>query len=425
MEDKMSKKKSIAHAVVLTAAVVGVASVAAIGPSTAAAEGSPLGPPPGTYKILSDDGTITIPFEMFRDDIRMMAEINGRPVRMLIDNGYLWDQLLFFGSPRVDSLGLDYDGDVEVSGSGDGAQLTSKTASGVTITFPGVEFADQAAIVTPYIPGALNLWEGAEGQVSANFFKHFVVDINFDDSVITLIAPDEFRYDGGGREVPLKHLGHGAWGIPSTLEMSDGSVISRLLMLDLGLGDALWFAFEGVGGIPLPATTIETSLGYGIQGEIEGYVGRVRTIQIGDYQFDDVLAGFSPAAEGDSVDFDDAMIGMALFSQFNIVFDYPGHRMFLEPNKRYGAATEYNMTGLEWKPARGGFEVERIIPSSPASEAGLEVGDLIARINGRPTGDYKFWDLQPVFRERGATVTLEYSRNGETREAVLVLRRVI
>jgi hypothetical protein len=394
--------------------------------SVAGQSESLLGPPPGRYTVLSDDGTIKIPFEIFRDEIRMIAEINGKEVRMLIDNGYLWDQLLFFGGPRVDSLGLEYDGEAEVGGAGDGTPLMSKTASGITITFPGVEFSEQTALVTPYVPGRINLWEGAEGQVSANFFKHFVVDINFDDSVISLIDPEEFHYTGNGREVPMEHLGFSAWGIPCELEMSDGSVISRIIMLDLGLNDALWFATGGVGDIPLPEETIETSLGYGVQGEIRGHFGRVRGVRIGGFHVDNVLAGFSAAAEGDSTDFDDAMVGFGLLSQFNVVFDYPHQKMYLEPNERHGVPLEYNMSGLEWKPVRGGgFEVERIIPASPASDAGIEVGDLITRVNGRPINDYKFWELRPVFRQRGATVTLDYSRDGETREAVLVLRRLI
>ena len=48
-----------------------------------------LGPGPGSYRLASDDGTVVIPFEMFRNDIRMFAEVNGRPARLFIDNGYL------------------------------------------------------------------------------------------------------------------------------------------------------------------------------------------------------------------------------------------------------------------------------------------------------------------------------------------------
>ena len=108
--------------------------------SPAAEPDSLLGPPPGTYRITSPDGVVTIPFELFRDDIRMVGEIDGKPVRMFIDNGYLWDQLLFFGSPRVDSLGFEREGEALVSGSGTGDAVPSYHTSGITLGFPGVEF---------------------------------------------------------------------------------------------------------------------------------------------------------------------------------------------------------------------------------------------------------------------------------------------
>ena len=52
----------------------------------------------GSYEILSGRKSVSIPFEMFRGDIRMKARINGRDCHFLVDNGSLWDELLFFGS---------------------------------------------------------------------------------------------------------------------------------------------------------------------------------------------------------------------------------------------------------------------------------------------------------------------------------------
>ena len=59
---------------------------------------SALGPAPGKYTILSGGSEVEIPFEMFRGDIRMKGGIEGRPARLMLDNGYMWDDLLIFGS---------------------------------------------------------------------------------------------------------------------------------------------------------------------------------------------------------------------------------------------------------------------------------------------------------------------------------------
>ncbi len=84
-----------------------------------------MGTPPGSYKITSENGKIEIPFKLYRGDVWFLGRMNGKEVRMLIDNGLLWNPLLFFGSERVDSLGMNYDGKTEVGGGGSGVQIDS------------------------------------------------------------------------------------------------------------------------------------------------------------------------------------------------------------------------------------------------------------------------------------------------------------
>ncbi len=384
-----------------------------------------LGPPPGTYRVLSEDGRIRIPFEIFRDDILMVAEVNGREVRMLIDNGSLWDQLLFFGSPTIDSLGLVYDGEIEVGGSGAGDPVVSLTASDVTIRFPGVEFAGQPAIVTPFESGITTLWEGSHGQVSAAFFKHFVVDIDYDEMIITLTEPGEFRYEGGGNVVPLEPASFGSWTVPGTLVMDDGAAIDLDLMLDLGDLHALSLTTGGPDGIRLPDGALEAHLGFGVQGEILGHVGRVREVRIAGYTVPDVLAGFVAAEEDERTD-DDVYVGFGLFRRFNIVFDYPGGRMFFEPNRRFAVPFEYDMSGMDlMRGTDGNLFIARLVPDSPATEAGLEVGDVVVRIDGKLTAEYRYWELAPLLLREGESVALGVSRDGEEREVTIRLRRLI
>ena len=79
------------------------------------AEDPVIGSAPGSYRITAPDGVIRIPFKLYRGDILLEGgRMNGRDVRMMLDNGMLWDQLLFFGGPRVDSLALAYDGEIDV-----------------------------------------------------------------------------------------------------------------------------------------------------------------------------------------------------------------------------------------------------------------------------------------------------------------------
>jgi hypothetical protein len=384
-----------------------------------------LGPPPGSCTLLSSDGVARIPFDLFRGDIRMACRINGRDVRMMLDNGFLWDELLFFGSPCVDSLALKYDGEVDVGGAGEGKTVKSRTASGVTIRFPGVEFYDQPAVVTPYESGLTDMWHGTAGQVSAAFLKHFVVEINFDRMEIVLTPPGKYVYAGRGVEVPMRPLLPGAWGIPVVMELADGRRFPLEAGMDLGQNDALELACVGPHGIGVPDDAIEGSLGFGVQGEIRGYIGRIGAIEIGGYRVENPVADFVPADFKGSV-FHEVTIGMDLFSRFNIVYDYPHHRMFFEPSRRFHDKFEYNMSGLSMRKGKGEYlEIVSIVPHSPGEEAGLRIGDKVVRIDGASAGGYDFFALQPLLAREGKTVTLTVSRENGEREIFIKLRRII
>lgn len=384
---------------------------------------------PGTYRFLGEDGIIRFPFEIFNGDIRFQCEVNGRPVYMLLDDGFMWDQLLFWGSPEVDSLDFVYDGEIEVGGDNnenEGGKLASKTASGITVRLPGVEFIDQTAVITPYSSGNAGMWWGSAGQISATFFKHFVVDINFDQMVITLIKPDDFEYQGRGVAVPWQPLGFGPWSIPATLHLEDGRSIAMKLLMDLGYNDQLQVAVAGEHEITLPAKKLEASLGFNIQGqETRGFTGRLPQLDIGEYHVKDLLMSYVSEEYNDHVVYE-AMIGLGLLSRFNLVFDYHQQRLFVEPNNKFNDPFEQSMTGFSMVPTPKGYgEILRIEAGSPAEEAGLKAGDRVLQINGKPVADYDISGLRSMFKCKGVVINLLIEREGEEKKVSLTLRRVI
>ncbi|MDH4158612.1 MAG: PDZ domain-containing protein [candidate division Zixibacteria bacterium] len=399
-----------------------IASVSCVADPGEPAETSP---PPGAYKIVAKDGKIEIPFEIFRGDIRFECKVNGRQVHMLLDDGYMWDQLLFWGSPEVDSLGLAYDGEVGV-GAENSEKLASKTASGITVAFPDVEFTEQTAVVMPYSSGTSSMWRGSVGQISATFFRHFVVDINFDRMIIALIEPDKFEDDGRGTAVPWQPLGFGPWSIPATLQMEDGRSVSMRLLIDLGYNDQLQLVIGGKHSITRPEKNLPASLGFNIQRvETRGFIGRLPGVDIGGYKIPDVIAGFVSEECRDHAVYE-AMVGLKLLSRFNLVFDYHRQRLYAEPNNSFGTPFEYDMSGFVVGPAVGGYSIiKEVHQDSPAEEAGLQKGDKILMINDRPVTDYDFFELDAMSQQQGAQINLLIEREGKREKVSLTLRRII
>ena len=95
------------------------------------------------------------------------ASMNDTDIKMLIDNGVMWDELLFYGSDHVDGLGMKYEGEVRVVGAGDDRSkgTDSYTASNVSISFGDITFHDQSAVITPKDSGWADFFPGVAGQV--------------------------------------------------------------------------------------------------------------------------------------------------------------------------------------------------------------------------------------------------------------------
>jgi len=310
------------------------------GQAPASTEVKDLGPPPGFYAITGPE-PVRIPFTMYMRDIKMDCEINGVRCQMLIDNGVLWDELMFFGNDTCDSLGFVLEGEgMSVGGAGEGDRLMADAVSDVTLTYPGIEFTGQPAILMRKEAGMGEWWPGVEGQVSAVFFKNFVTEIDFDDSVIILHRPETFNYSGKGQEVPLTQLSDGSWMFPATVQVKEGEApIDCNLILDLGSGTAVEIYTGSHTGIAIPADAQEKILGYGVQGAIRGYVGAAHSIKIAGFELSDVYTGFQEPdgrTDNDQV----GMIGMPMFQRFKVIFDYPGGRMILEPGRRFAEPFE-------------------------------------------------------------------------------------
>ena len=297
------------------------------------------GPPPGTYTITPAADSIRIPFEVFDGEIRLNGRVNGREARMLIDNGALWDQLLFFGSPRVDALDLEHDGEILVQGAGSEDPIVAGMASGIGLSFDGQEgrtinFEGQPGVIMPYDPEKPNPWALAEGQVSSAFFKCFAVDFDFDAGIMTLVRPEAFDPKGIGTEVPIKPANDGGWTIPCAITLQDGRRLELDTTMDLGWDEPIAINTGQDHHIELPDGLEKTNLGSGAQGAVYGYLGRVRRLEIGGFSLDDVTATYSTLEDGGSK-VAEVMVGLGAFQRFHVVFDYPRHRLFLKPNRKF------------------------------------------------------------------------------------------
>ena len=286
---------------------------------------------PGTYKILIDEkDPIRIPFKMHNGKPLMELEINGKKSTMMIDNGVLWDEIWLFGSPLVEELQLKPLDTATIGGSGEGDPTQAYFSKNLTLKFDDIIFHEQPVLVSPPAAGFYGMFPGADGQLCNTFFRHFIVEFDFINNEVILHSPEQFNYSGSGCTLDMTSDEVGRYSVPFALETLDGKVYNDRVDIDFGGSSPLKIALNTKHAISLPSEAKKTNNSSGAQGKISEYKGKIKSMTIGDYTFDNLTVKFEDEETNNL-----GVIGLPLFMKFNIIFDYFNNKIYLKPNDNF------------------------------------------------------------------------------------------
>ncbi len=290
---------------------------------------------PGTYKILSGtDDPIKIPFKMHFGKPLMELEINGQKAAMMIDNGILWDQVWLFGSPLIEELQLKPIEESTIGGAGEGDPTQAYTSENLTLKFENIVFYEQPILVSPPAAGFAQMFPGADGQLCNTFFKHFIVEFDFIHSEIILHDPKSFQYKQTGSVLDMQANESGTYSVPFTFTLPDGKTYTDRVDIDLGGIYPLKIALNNKHQIPL-SSDLKKTFSYGTQGKASEYSGKIQSMAIGNYRFDNPTVFFGDEKTSRIHPDNLGVIGLPLFIKFNVVFDYFNNKLYLEPNRNF------------------------------------------------------------------------------------------
>jgi C-terminal processing protease CtpA/Prc len=164
-------------------------------------------------------------------------------------------------------------------------------------------------------------------------------------------------------------------------------------------------------------------------GETSIRLGRVQGLQLGRFALENVVTGLAVSAKGALANPDlTGNIGDGILRRFKVIFDYRNHRMILEPNDHLREPFESDMSGAVLT-AEGvrldAFTIFYITENSPASEAGLRVGDVIAAIDDKLCSALALDDVREMFKQSGREYLLSIKRGAQTSQVKIKLRRLI
>ncbi len=382
----------------------------------------------GEYRMLGSGGSVTFPFELVHEHVVIPVSVNGsEPFRLVLDTGMPFYGATLAPGPRTDALKLENPDGVGVMVAGM-EDYTPRVGTGVTLGLPGIEFTDQMVSVIPLPGGApANDALASEGVIGLSVFDSFVVQINYDDRVITLTEPDQFTYRGAGTEIPIRLGPIRMPEIVSAIETAGGSRVPVGLVVDTGAALAMTITLKPDDALSLPDGAKDLAVGFSSWGEVRGKLARVPSLTLGDLRLNEVLVTFyEQGARGVPPCGENGLVGSEVLQRFNVTFDYARERMFLEPGRRFGEPFEFNMTGIVFRRAdEGRFQIVRVLPDTPASESGLMEGDVIVSVDGVPSSDCAEDSLRDAMKDDSSILRLRIARGDSEMDVALRPRRLI
>lgn len=271
------------------------------------------------------------------------------------------------------------------------------------------------------------------GIIGFDIFRDFIVEINYDRQYLKLHNPYKYTYSKCKRYISKDlSFNRGKPYVHLEVEMPDGNLVPVKLLVDTGGSDALWLFNNSHKDIGSPEKYIPDFLGRGLNGDIHGKRSRINKLYFDDIFLKDVTASYPDSS---SVAFvmmhkeRNGSIGGGALSRFKVIIDYTNKKITFKKGHRFRKKFRYNMSGIEFYmpyPELPIYEVHSIREGSPASIAGVKIGDILTSINYTKASSFTFPEIMAKFQDRdGSRIRLSLNRSGELIEVKFRLKEEI
>ena len=384
------------------------------------------------FQIEDEKDIVEIPFVIHNNFMVVDVVINNSiPLKFIFDTGAEHTILSkhIFGI----ALGLSYDRAIRVIGADLNQELVAHVSSDVHLKVGGAIAPKQDILILADDYIKIDEYVGIEiqGIIGADLIRNLVLKIDYKRHIIYLQRSSSFS--------PPKRK----WKeIPVTIEKNKPYVTAQAtlrdknsklkLLIDTGASLSLLLHTNTSADINLPENIIKGSVGRGLGGVLEGYIGRVNRLAFGELFFNNIITNYqdvSNVVNLESISNRNGILGTALLSRFNIIIDYPKEILYFLPHRRYNKGFKYDRSGLEL--IMSGKDLKTItvlslISGSPAAEAGFQKGDEILSVNNIPT---RFLNLKGVSKKLtkkvGKKIKIKLRRGGKTMILRFKLRDLI
>lgn len=373
------------------------------------------------FSLAEGKKRVQIPIEVYNNLVVVPVFLNGAlPLKFVIDTGVR--TAILTQKSFTDILNLPYSRKYTISGPGGAKLVDAYVTNNVSLELPGVNGRGHAMLVLAedYLELRNYLGTDVHGILGYELFSRFIVEINYDKKMMTLMLPERFRPRRKFHTIPIRVEDTKPY-ITAQVVLNDQTQLTAKLLVDSGASHGLLLEPSSDKRIVPPPDYVSSSIGRGLGGDIVGKVGRIQSLTIGSFKFADIVARFpDPNSYFDSLKIGstprNGAIGGEVLSRLTVIFNFPKEEMYIKKASEFKKAFHFNLSGLTVK-AKGSalstFEVTDVRKLSVGHRAGVQEGDIVLSINGIEANHLTLSDINGFFNFKPRKlIRLEVNRGG-------------
>ena len=364
------------------------------------------------------DRPVTIPFELVNNLIIIEASINGSvPLKLIVDTGV--GNILVTSLPNGEEIFLKSSRTVTLSGLGEGEPVEAFYAAQNQLDIGRINGSNVEVLFLKEDIFKLSSFMGTyvHGLIGYDLFSEFAVEINYLSKELILYDPEEF--EDKFRDLPNHrrwhkypiHIEERKPYLDLSFKHRPGIPYSPLrLLIDSGSSNAFSLYKITDEDIIVPESNIKTLIGVGLSGNVNGYLGRVQKMKLGDdFVFEQPVIAYPDSfAIRRAFELGDrnGSLGGEVLRRFKVIFHYRDGYILLRRNRDFGDEFNYNRSGIEVNtpiPNIPLYVVSEIREGSPAEQLGIEQGDVIKYINGEPAARLNLNEVLNILQKNTAS----------------------